>query len=687
MVELIVTEKPQAAEKIATALSDSKPIKKTKGRSVYYELKRGNKKILVGCAVGHLYGLAEKTKTKWGTYPVFDIVWKPKYEIDKNADYTKSYLNLLKELAKKADTFTVATDYDLEGSVIGHNIIKQAFKQTDAKRMKFSTLTKDELNDSYNKASKHLDFNLIHAGETRHYIDWIYGINITGALSSAIKDSSGRFRILSSGRVQGPTLKIIVDREKEIQKFKPTPYWEIFLDGLHKKSKILAKHKEDKFKDEKKVKEILKKTKGKKAIISSLKKSTHNQNPPTPFDLTSLQVEAFRVFKITPKETSQLAQDLYTRGLISYPRTSSQKLPASIGYKKILQKLSKNEEYEKLCTDLLKTKLKPNEGKKNDPAHPAIYPTGEKEKVAGRSEKLYDLIVRRFFAVFGEPAKRETISVEIDVNKEIFTLSGTKTIEKGWHVLYGKYATQKEEELPEMKEGEEIKVKKIYDERKETQPPKRYTQASIIKTMEKYNLGTKATRAMIVDTLNQREYLQNDPIEATELGIMIVDTLNKYLPEILDIKLTSQLEKEMEQVRENKKKKDDIIKKEEKFLTKILEKFKTKEMVIGKELSEATLETEKKMNEYGLCPACKKNQLRILFSKNRKRFLACSGYPKCKTTFSLPQTGLIKKTDKPCKVCGYPVVLVIRKGKRPWSLCINPDCKSKENWNNNTKKP
>lgn len=680
MTELIITEKPMAALKIATALGDSKPIKKTKGKSVYYEIIRNKKEILVGCAVGHLYGLSEKVKTKWGTYPIFEICWRPKYDIDKNAKYTKSYLSLLKQLGKKADEFTIATDYDLEGAVIGANVIRETLKQKNAKRMKFSTLTKDELNKSYNEASKRLDFNMIDAGETRHYLDWFYGINITSALSTSLKAATGRFKILSSGRVQSPTLKIITDKEKTIKKFMPKTYWEIYLDGMHKKSQILAKHKEDKIFDEEKKEKILKNIKGKKAKVSKLNEIKKNQNPPTPFDLTTLQIEAFRHLKISPKDSAKIAQELYISGLISYPRTSSQKLPKSINYKKILKGLAKS--YKKEAEELLgKKTLKPNEGKKSDPAHPAIYPTGEKASLSGKNARLFDLIAHRFFAVFGKPAKRLTISAQIDVNKEIFSLSGTTTVDPGWHTLYGKYAKFKEVELPKMVEGDEIKIKKIEDEEKQTQPPARYSQASIIKQMEKLGLGTKSTRAMIIDTLYNRGYIEGDQLEATELGMNIVKVLEKYSPKMLDENLTKHFEEEMNDIREGKTKKEKVIKEAKAVLIEILNKFKKNEVKLGKELSKATIETENKLREVGICPKCKKGKLIIIHSKKtRKRFIACNAYPKCKNTYGLPQSGLIKTEKKLCKHDEYPQVNVIRKGKRPWVLCLNPACPGKEDW-------
>jgi len=687
MVELIITEKPQAALKIATAISDKTPIKHSKGKAVYYEIVHKNKKIYVGCAVGHLFGLTEEVKSRWADYPTFDITWKPKYEIEKGSDYIKAYLSTLKYLGKKADLITVATDYDIEGAVIGYTTLKYGLGKDNARRMKFSTLTKDELIKSYDSAQKSLDLGMVNAGIARHHLDWFYGINLTKALSMSLKTSSGYFQVLSTGRVQGPTLKIIVKREEEIQKFVPEKYWEVYLDGLYKKNKILAKHNGNKFSDNKKVKKILKKTKGKLAIIDEINKKTSNQAPPFPFDLTSLQTEFFRHYKVSPKDTSNLAQELYISGLISYPRTSSQKLPDSIGYEKILKKLKKQKEYSSNCESLLKKKLKPNEGKKKDPAHPAIYPTGETANLSGRQAKLYDLIVRRFLAVFGEPAKKQTLSISIDVNKEIFKLTGTTTIDPGWHILYGKYAKFKEEELPEMNKGEEIKVKKILDEEKETQPPNRYSQASIIKELEKKNLGTKSTRALILDTLYERNYIQNQPIEATELGIKLIKTLKKYSPEIIDFKLTKEIEEDMEKIRHNKLKKETVIKNVKKILKEILTKFKKNESKIGKNLAEAAKETKQKSSEVGTCMICKKGKLRVIHSKKtRKRFVACDAYPKCKTTYGLPQQGLVKHVEKVCKHDEFPQVMIIRKGKRPWILCLNPDCPGREEWEKKSKK-
>src|SRR3989338_5477723 len=560
MYELIITEKPAAANKIAEALADGKPIKENLGGVPYYKLTHGKKDIVVSCAVGHLYGLAEKVKKGW-IYPVFDIEWKPVSEIVKRSAFTKKYLNAIKKLAKDANEFTVATDFDQEGEVIGLNIVRYLCKRNDANRMKFSTLTKDELREAYNKKTKHLDWGQAESGEARHYLDWMNGINYSRALTAAIK-STGAFKIMSTGRVQGPALKIIVDSEREIKIFVSKPFWQIEFFGDYNGKKIIAWHNEEKFWEKAKADEVISKTKNQKeAKIGSLDKKQFNQMPPFPFDLTSLQVEGYRCHGISPKEILEVGQELYTSGYISYPRTSSQQLPPAIGYMKVLNDLNKQKKYSDLVKKLLKkSSLKPNNGKKTDPAHPAIYPTGIiPAELTERESKIYDLIAKRFLATFGENAVRETMTADINCNGEIFIARGTRTIEKGWHEYYSPYVKLEEIELPNMKKDDKIKVNKIELIAKETQPPKRYTPASIIKDLEKRNLGTKATRSEIVDTLFQRGYVQGKAIEATNLGIQTIETLEKYCPKILDEDLTRRFELEMDKIRDGAQKKEALL--------------------------------------------------------------------------------------------------------------------------------
>lgn len=676
--ELVICEKPNASKKVAEALADKSPVKKTIGKVSYYELEHKGKKIVVGCAVGHLYTLAEKDKKAW-SYPIFNFEWKPSCDVSKSAKFSKAYLDVLKKISKDAGSFVISTDYDTEGAVIGWNILKFACGKSDGKRMKFSTLTKDELIQSYETASQHLDFPQIESGVTRHSLDWLFGLNLSRALTLSIKNSIGMFKILSTGRVQGPTLKVLYDREKEIQAFKSVPYWELELLGETKKNeKIDAWHKEGRFWDKKKAEQILKNCKGKKAFVIKLDIKDFIQKAPHPFDLTSLQIEAYGVLGISPQRTLEIAQDLYSNGWISYPRTSSQKLPESINYKKILKALSKT--FSKEANYLLgKTKLEPNNGKKEDPAHPACYPTGELPgKLEDKSAGLYELIVRRFFATFGDDAVRETLTADIESGGEIFISKGTRTKIKGWHELYGRFVRLDDEELPKLNVNDEIKVLEIKMYDKETKPPARYNEASLVKELEKRELGTKATRSTIIQNLFDRNYIADKPIKVSDLGMITVDTLEKYCPEVLDEALTRKFEEEMDAIQDGKKKGEDVIEEAKEFLTKALKHFKKNEKEIGKELGKAAIETRDKEAFIGKCPSCKEGNLQMRRGKYGI-FAACDRYEQgCKTTFALPKNGKVKGAEKNCSVCDYPMIIVFRAKRKPQELCINLNCESKK---------
>ena len=663
--------------KIAKALATGKAIKESTGKVSWYKITRGKRDIVVTSAVGHLYGLAEKNKGKWD-YPVFDVEWKPSYEVSKSAKFTKPYLEVLEKLSKNANEFTIATDLDIEGETIGLNIMRFAFKQKDANRMKYSTLTDDELNESYDKKQKHIEWGYARAGETRHILDWFWGINLSRALTLAVKKArGGGFKLLTSGRVQGPALRLIVEKEREINAFKPDPYWMLQLLGNKDKDKIEAWHIKDKIFEKNIADKIYAKVKdAKSAIVSKIEKKEFKQSPPTPFDLTTLQTEAHKCLGIAPKQTMFLAQQLYVNQYISYPRTSSQKLPAKLGFKKILTDLSKQDEYADFCKELLKKKeLIPNEGKKIDDAHPAIFPTGVKPKknLNPQEKRMYDLIVKRFFAVFGEPAIRETNKILFDVNGEEFKLEGSRTIQENWHKFYHPYVKLSEIELPKMKEKDTINVKEINKLSLETTPPKRYTESSIIRALEKENLGTKATRATIVDTLFQRGYVKGKSIEATELGMRTIETLEKYCPDIIDAEMTRHFETEMEDIRVNKRKEEDVIDEAKTTLKKITTTFKEKEEIIGNALEKAEAKSFMTANLLGKCPNCKEGNLMIKKSKFGK-FVGCTSYPDCKTTFGLPKQGDVRPTDIVCTECGHPIVLVRPLKKREENICINPKC-------------
>ncbi len=679
--ELIIAEKPSAAKKIAYAISEG-PVKiKKNGQVSYFEGKSSLGDFVVVPAVGHLYGL--KQENKGFDYPVFGVVWKPTSEIDKSASYSKKYLDTIKKLAKDAHSITIATDFDVEGETIGYNILRFACNKEKANRMKFSTLTKNELTQAHLNPLKDIVRGVAEAGITRHILDYYFGINLSRALMLSIK-KAGRYKTMSIGRVQGPALFLLAKREKEIKEFKPKPYWNIFAHT----TKITAKHEQGNIFDKDVVQKIKAKCEGYDAKIKKIEKKRHKHNPPTPFNLTDLQVEAHRVFKMSPRETQEIAQQLYEMALISYPRTSSQKLPLKLGLKNILEKLKANPKYtEKINLVLSKKEIKPFNGKKDDEAHPAIHPTGEpiKEELNTKQLKIYDLIVKRFISTFGDPAERETMKVFLDINGEVFVAEGSKTVEENWYKLYEPFVSVKDEEFPEMNEGDVEKVKKIEIQEKETKPPARFNESSLIRLLEKENLGTKATRATIIGNLYDRGYIEGKQIEVTPLGMNVIETLEKYSPDILSPELTREFEEDMEKIEKGKTNKEKVLNNAKKELEEILGKFKDNEQDIGTSLIESVVQTEKEQNTLGSCPKCEKGELTIMKSRKGGRFVGCSNYPSCKNIYPLPRTGMIKKTGKICESCHTPFIQVINKGKKPWNLCLDPKCPTKSNGGNEKK--
>ncbi len=682
---LIITEKPDAAHRVASALSKKGQAKRREEHGVPYYLAERDKKIVVVSALGHLYTIAEERKGR-NYYPVFNFRWVPRYIAERGATQIRTWIKTISKLASEADLFIDACDYDIEGSVIGYCVLKYACgnKETISKRMKYSTLTKEELEKSYAELLPHLDFELIEAGGTRHEVDWLYGVNLSRALTIAARKWSGKYTTLSTGRVQGPALKFLVAREKDIRSFVPTPYWEIKAEFKISGSVFEAECEKNKIETKSESDAILNMCEEEKGQVEKIVVRRFQQKPPVPFDLGTLQSEAYGLFGYTPKRASSIAQRLYLEALISYPRTSSQKLPPEINYEAILKKLSKVHKYKKLAKELLaKTKLKPREGTKKDSAHPAIYPTGElPERELHDSEKrVFDLIVRRFMAVFSKEAIKQSMKAHIKVNDHLFYLRGRQTLKEGWLHFYEPYVRSEEVFLPSIKEGQTIKVKKLISEDKFTKPPPRYNPSSLLKKMEETGIGTKATRANIIQTLYDRKYVREERMVVTNLGFEVLEVLEKHCPPVVSIELTSELEERMDKIQAKREKRENVLMDTVEILKPVVQQLKEKEKIIGEQLSNAIKRAKLEERIVGTCPVCATGKLIILYSrKTGKRFIGCTNYfkGKCETSFPLPQKGSVRPHGRNCRGCGWPTVQVRIKGKYPWTLCFNPDCPSKK---------
>jgi DNA topoisomerase-1 len=678
---LIVTEKPDAAKRIAEALDRQGNPRKLKENGVPYFVADRDRELVVVPAIGHLYTIIQDGG-KRSSYPVFNFKWAPRHLAERDAKNIRVWVETFAKLSQDADEFVSACDYDIEGSLIGYCILKYACggKEASAKRMKFSTLMKGELEQAYEEPLPRLDFALIEAGRTRHEVDWLYGINLSRALTLAARRWSGRYSTLSTGRVQGPTLQFLAKREKTIRSFVPTPYWEISAEAEILNSVVAAEYEIKRIETRAEADAVVHACAGETGEATKVDVKTVQQKPPIPFDVGTLQREAYSLFGYTPRRTLAIAQRLYLDALISYPRTSSQKLPPIIDYKKILNALKQNPAYTGLASKLLeKEELKPREGAKEDPAHPAVYPTGNlPEKPLGIPEKrIWDLIVRRFLAVFGEEALKESLKVHLDVNGHSFFLRGRRILREGWMEYYKPYVRAEEVLLPHIEEGDKIRLRRVTREDKFTCPPPRYNPASLLKKMEELGIGTKATRAEIIQTLYNRGYVREERIVVTELGFDVIDVLGKYAPVVTSAKLTQELEGRMEQIQNSSVKRETVLEEVIEQLKPQLEQFKQNEEPIGEALTKAIQKAQAQERIVGKCPNCGTGNLTIIYSrKTRKRFIGCSNYFKglCTTSFPLPQRGTVKPAANNCRACGWPQVLVWLRGRRPWRLCFNPDC-------------
>ncbi|HDM23575.1 MAG TPA: DNA topoisomerase I [Candidatus Bathyarchaeota archaeon] len=683
---LIIAEKPSAAKKIAYALSD-KGVRIVKvGKTPIYATTFKGQQIYVAYAMGHLYNIVQKSGG-W-IFPVYNIKWERTSPKDRSYnERIKETIQAIAKIAREVDEIVVACDYDIEGSLIGYNVVKYAcgekyFKKSS--RMIFSTLTRNELRKAFDRRLKTLDWPVIEAGKMRHEIDWIFGINLSRALTLSLRRVGDRERILSIGRVQGPTLKLLAEREIDINTHVPLPYWKaraiVEINGV----KYVAEYAGGNIESEEKALEI-KKIRDKYATVKKIERKVTKERPPPPFNLGELQREAYRIYRISPGKTLEISEKLYLQALISYPRTGSEQIPDSIDVKGIIEKLGEMREYRDLVQKIFEhsKRPKPVKGKGTDPAHPAIHPTGEKVniKLSGNDRKIYDLIVRRFLAsCYRSMTKSETRAL-LDIEGHLFVLKGVEIIDHGWLKIYP-FKKVTEKPFPRIVEGMKLKVIRVEVEEKYTKPKPRYNVRSLLKKMENLGLGTKATRAEIIEILFSRRYLENpNNIEVTDLGMKVSEILSKICPEILSVELTRNVEQIIDELKSEyltSEYRKVIVANTVLGLYSVLSKMKKNEINIGQSLVGKDFKPHVEGKPIGRCPVCGNQLLIVRSKKTKKRFIVCYGRTtgECDVTQPLPQKGRIRPLHETCKYCGYPLLACVSKGKE-WVFCTNIRCPGK----------
>jgi len=681
-LKLIVTEKDMAARKIASILGGSKVKKDTYYKIPIYTFANGldgdEEHACIGLK-GHILQLE---------YPEEYSDWRkvePRELIDAElikAPSAKAVVRALKKKAKEADRLIIATDYDREGELIGLEAMRQAVEANKAlaegiRRARFSALTAEEVRRAFSEMSE-LSLPLAMAGEARQDIDLIWGATLTRFMSLATSRLGNQF--LSVGRVQSPTLGLIVDRELERRAFKPEPYWQIFSDLGSSQGEFTARHKKERFKVREEADRVLSRAgAAETGMVTGVKSTQRKLKPPAPFNTTAY-TKAATALGFTAARAIRIAEDLYLDGFISYPRTDNTVYPRSLNLVEILGELKKSSELAPAAEQLLgRNQLTPTRGKKETTDHPPIHPVGVPGPGGLRDDahwKIWFLVARRFLATLGDEAVSESNRLELSIGDEPFVVTGSRIVEEGWMAWYP-YSRSKDAEVPRLEEGETVQVHKVYREDKETQPPGRYGQGKLIELMEQNGLGTKATRHSIIQNLYDRGYIRNTPIEPTETGIAMIRALEDYASHVSKPDMTAELEKEMSAIAEGEMTKDQVVDRSRELLHSAYSSLEENREALADVIVKG-IQEDKMM---GPCPNCGK-QLRIIRSKKtKKRFVGCEGYPDCATTYPLPQRGNVMSMGKLCRHCNTPMVKVMTPRRRPWKLCLDPQCPTKEEYN------
>ncbi|NLD57345.1 MAG: DNA topoisomerase I, partial [Methanomicrobiales archaeon] len=575
-MHLIIAEKNISARRIAEILSDGKKVVENKDAGV------------------STYSFGD-TATMGLRGHVVEIDFEPGYSNWRSEQYTprslidaktikvpteKRIVSLLQKLSKKADRVTIATDFDTEGELIGkeaYELVRQANKSVTIDRARFSAITPPELHHAFSHTTD-LDFALAAAGEARQSIDLMWGASLTRFISLAAR--RGGQNILSVGRVQSPTLTMIVDREKEIEAFVPEKYWQLSLTTEKRGETFEARHTNGRFHDKTAAEQARNRSVA-PLTVTEVRTGTKQDRSPSPFDTTTYIVAAARL-GFSAANAMRIAEDLYMNGFISYPRTDNTVYPPSLDLDAILKTLHTSPFRKDVDWILANRRAVPTRGKKSSTDHPPIHPTGSatKELLGDDAFRIYELVVRRFLATLAPDAQWKTLKILFDAGGEEYTTTGGQLMEPGWHAVYP-FSEARETLLPAFETGEKLPVKQVTLDEKETQPPARYTQSKLIQRMEELGLGTKSTRHEVIAKLVSRKYVEGAPLRPTLVGRAVIESLEVHADTITKPDMTATLESHMQLIKESKRTREDVIKESRKMLHAAFDQLEANEQVIG----------------------------------------------------------------------------------------------------------
>ncbi|HVP24885.1 MAG TPA: DNA topoisomerase I [Methanomicrobiales archaeon] len=658
-MNLIVTEKNISAERIARILAGKRKVstERDKGISIY----SFDDTVVVGLK-GHVVEV--------DFVPGYDD-WRstektPRSLIDagtRKVPTEKRIISTLQKLAKKAGEVIIATDFDTEGELIGKeavDLIREVNPKVPVKRVRFSAITPQEIQGAFSDL-KELDLALASAGEARQVIDLVWGASLTRFISIAAR--RGGKNILSVGRVQSPTLAMIVDREKEIEAFVPEKYWTLQVNSEKEGAAFTARHATARFTVEAEAKAARDRTRPPLSVLD-VKEGEKLDRAPAPFDTTGFLVAAGRL-GFSAANAMRIAEDLYMNGFISYPRTDNTVYPKSLSLESILAILQASP-FAKDATWVRENRRKePTRGKKVSTDHPPIHPTGAatREMLGEDRWRVYELVVRRFLATLSPDAVWKTVRCALEAGGEPYVATGARLAIPGWRRVYP-YSEAEERVLPPLAVGDRLPVEEVLLEEKETQPPPRYTQSRLIQRMEELGLGTKSTRHEVIAKLLGRRYVEGNPLRPTPVGMGVIESLEDHADAITKPEMTRTLEADMQEIKVRNRTRDFVIGESREMLHKVFDALEMHGDEIGREIMERADEER----VIGPCPACGA-ELRIR-TGGVSQFVGCSRYPECGFNINLPsaQWGKAIKTGECCPEHRLSHIRLIRKGARPWDI-------------------
>ena len=667
MSKLIISEKSDAAARIATILSRGSSKRTSINKVPVFKFDDENGPVSIVGLRGHIIEIDyPEGMNDWRKTDLTDLI---KADPEKRIT-AHNIVSTLRDLSQEADEVVIATDFDREGELIGLETARLLDIGTKRiGRARFSAFTRQEIDEAFSNLTEP-DEKLADSAECRQKIDLAWGAVLTRFISLASNQGGGNF--LSVGRVQSPTLALVVARHKAIEEFVPRAYWNVTAQ-FDKGVEFQGNHVKNPFHDEEKAAEALDRCKGSTTgRVAKYERREKDEYPLPPFNTTMLLMEANKL-GFTAARAMKIAENLYTGGYISYPRTDNTVYPPSLGLRRILEKLKESPDLKADAEELLTQEhIRPSRGKVQTTDHPPIYPTegATSKQLKGEKWAIYELVARRFMATVAPPAKAQVSSSSIDVNGEVFESKGYKLLHLGWKKYYP-YFRINEVELPGLTVGEDVDLLGTSSDKKMTQPPARYSQGSLIQEMERLALGTKSTRHDIIQKLYDRKYVEGNDLIPTSSGVAVAEALIKHAQIVTDPKMTAHLEKDMDDIANGKSDLDDVVAESQDMLSDILETLENHRQQIGEEIRKAIEE----QHYIGKCPDCG-SDLKVIRGKFGKPFVGCSKYPECKRIYPYPPSALVQATEEVCPECNAPRVRVVRKGQPPQVHCLDPSCES-----------